>query len=367
MLKKLNKIETIKYLDRTIGNSILKLLPIKNPHFPDRIKSILVIRPGGIGDAVLLIPTIKKIEKIFPKAKIRILAEKRNAEVFSLFDCNCEVFRYDKPSEFLRILKHKRYDLVFDTEQWHILSSIIARYVGKFVIGFDTNERRKNLDVRVGYSHTRYEVDSFLDLLERYCRYAGLSVDKKWNYPFLNIKTSKLLYDVVVFTGASIEQRKWDIVKYVKLINKLNDLDLKIALIGAKNDVDFNKKIAKDCKVDDFTGKTDLKKTAKIIASSRLLFSTDSGILHIGAALGIKTVSLFGPGIEYKWAPKGKNHKTVNMYLPCSPCTRFGYTLKCPYAVRCMKEIDVDRVFKAITSLLQNTLFVALQPRRQYN
>ncbi|WP_022670400.1 glycosyltransferase family 9 protein [Hippea alviniae] len=352
MLKKLNKIEIIKSLDRTVGNLTLKFLPTKNSTFPDKIESVLIIRPGGIGDAVLLVPMIRKIEKIFSEAKIHILAEKRNVGVFDLFDCNCKIFRYDEPNEFLSMLKYKKYDLVFDTEQWHILSSVIARYVGRFVVGFDTNERRKNLDIRVGYSHTKYEVESFLDLLEEYCKHAGLNIDRRWSYPFLDIKANRLLYDIVIFTGASIKYRKWDVNRYIELINKLNELNLRIALIGAKSDVDFNKKIAKNCRVNDFTGKTSLKETAKIMAFSKLLFSTDSGVLHIGAALGVKTVSLFGPGIEYKWAPKGKNHKTINRYLPCSPCTRFGYTPRCPYWVKCMKGIDVESVLKTLISLL---------------
>ena len=343
----------LKHIDGFIGDFLNGFFPERNRRAPKSVNRVLIIRPGGMGDAVLLIPMIKKIRYLYKDVEIDILAETRNADVFYLLDFDINVYRYDKINEFLGVLR-KQYDLVFDTEQWHKMSSLVARYLGKFTVGFDANSRRKNFDVKVKYSHTEYEVESFLNLLRAYCETLEINMEFDWDYPFLNVENTDKFYDIVIFTGASVDFRKWEKKKYARLLNKLSQKGLKVAFIGSKDDVEFNKTILDMCNncADDYSGKTNLKETAKVIASSRLLFSTDSGILHIGAALGINTVSLFGPGIEYKWAPKGENHKTVNMYLPCSPCTRFGYTPKCPYDVRCMKEIDVNRVFKAITSLL---------------
>ena len=53
-------------------------------------KSILIIRPGGIGDAVLLIPAITSIQKEHPDAIIDILAERRNSDVFFALPRNKE-------------------------------------------------------------------------------------------------------------------------------------------------------------------------------------------------------------------------------------------------------------------------------------
>ncbi|OGW02152.1 MAG: hypothetical protein A2Z59_03620 [Nitrospinae bacterium RIFCSPLOWO2_02_39_17] len=84
-----------------------------------------------------------------------------------------------------------------------------------------------------------------------------------------------------------------------------------------------------------------------------LLVTGDSGIMHIACGLGTPTVSLFGPGIENKWAPKGKNHIIINKRLFCSPCTKFGYTPSCPRDAECMRLITVDEVEDAVLKLLK--------------
>ena len=99
-------------------------------------------------------------------------------------------------------------------------------------------------------------------------------------------------------------------------------------------------------------GSTTLTETAAVIARSALLLSGDSGVLHIAVGLGVPTVSLFGPGIEAKWGPKGEGDIVLNQRLPCSPCTRFGTTPSCPIGARCLSEITPEQVAGAIGRLL---------------
>jgi ADP-heptose:LPS heptosyltransferase len=342
------KTEFIKTADRLAGQCINSLLPAKKMYFNKigNIKSILFIRPGGLGDAFLLIPAIQAAKRIFKNASISVLAENRNYQAFEFVD-NINIYRYDNVKEFLKVLS-SRYDLVIDTEQWHRFSAIIARFVGKLTVGFATNDRKKNFDIAVKYHHTRYEIDSFMDLIDGLCRFLSIEYNLSYKIPFIDIE-ARGNFDVVIFTGASNKIRKWQIEKYRQLIKKLNGL--KIALIGGLADVEFNKKVAEGLRIEDFTNKLSLKETARIIRGSKILFSTDSGILHLGVGLGVKTVSIFGPGIEYKWAPRGVEHIIINKRLPCSPCTRFGYTPKCPYNGRCIKEIEVEEVYDKIMRL----------------
>jgi len=83
-----------------------------------------------------------------------------------------------------------------------------------------------------------------------------------------------------------------------------------------------------------------------------LLITGDSGVLHIAVGVGTRTVSLFGPGIEKKWAPSGDCHMVLNKGLSCSPCTRFGYTPTCRIGARCLAEITVGEVEDAVIRLL---------------
>ncbi|MCL1910429.1 MAG: hypothetical protein FWG05_05800, partial [Kiritimatiellaeota bacterium] len=45
---------------------------------------ILVIRPGGMGDAVMSIPMIRALRAVAPSRRIDIICESRNEAVFKL-------------------------------------------------------------------------------------------------------------------------------------------------------------------------------------------------------------------------------------------------------------------------------------------
>ena len=348
------KIHLLKYIDKTLGTLLTRLLT------PPRSKSlrtpgkVLIIRPGGIGDAVHLLPAIKLLRKNYPEAAIDILAEKRNGAVFFLTHDVTTVFHYDNFPELLRIFK-SRYDLVIDTEQWHHLSAVIARLVGGAVtVGYATNERKKLFTHPVNYSHADYEVDSFYNLLNP----LHLEVQANVNPPYLTVPESadqiavELLGELAskpfatLFPGASIPERRWGTHNFMGLAESLYKQGVPLVVIGGREDASDGERIAARGHGLNLAGKTSLIETAAIIDRSSLLISGDSGILHIGVGLGKPTVSLFGPGIAKKWAPRGDNHIVINKCLPCSPCTRFGYTPKCPIDAKCMSDITVDEVMQ---------------------
>jgi ADP-heptose:LPS heptosyltransferase len=66
----------------------------------------------------------------------------------------------------------------------------------------------------------------------------------------------------------------------------------------------------------------------------------------------VPTVSLFGPGIEAKWGPRGEFDLVINRKLPCSPCTRFGTTPACKEKARCLSEITPAEVVSAVMKVL---------------
>ena len=138
----------MKTLDAVIGRLAVSLAArpaIKAT--PSPISAILLIRPGGIGDAVHLIPALNAIKAAYPGAAIDILAEKRNSAIFGLSSHVRHVFHYHRPAELIRCLRTS-YDAVIDTEQWHRLSAVVARMTcAPLLIGFATNERRGCLPI----------------------------------------------------------------------------------------------------------------------------------------------------------------------------------------------------------------------------
>jgi ADP-heptose:LPS heptosyltransferase len=360
----------LKSFDSLFGRIAARLLtPPLRQSIPANIAAILIIRPGGIGDAALLAPLITALAKRYPAAVIDVVAEKRNAGVFCLIEGINTLFLYDRPAD-LRAIFRQKYDLVIDTEQWHRLSAVVSRLTGApFSIGFATNERSRLFTQTVPYSHDQYEAQSFLNLLQP----LGIEINFNPETTFLKVpgeaspeienlsgKQPETEY-VTIFPGASISERLWGTEKFRLLAARFRESGILPVVIGGKADEQAGEEIVAEGGIN-FAGRTSLAGSAYLLANSRLLVSGDSGILHIAVGVGVPTVSLFGPGIAAKWAPIGDNNVVIDGKMPCSPCTRFGYTPKCPYQVRCMVDISVEDVHMAATALLNKIKFNATIP-----
>ena len=362
-----NKI--IKPLDYSLGGLLVYLLRPKDFPGPklykNRITKILVIRPGGIGDAVLLLPFLKELKRTFSSVKIDILAEKRNMQVFSfvegIIDNN---YCYDNPGLIilLRRLKKENYDIVFDTEQWHNLSAIFSFLVGrKMRVGFDTREARSQLYTHLAhYLQEKHEKDNFLEMLKVVS--PDTFIDSlRFPFIFLSAQIRDWAKQVVphsrpiaVCLSASIKERFWGVDNFSKICNYLISKNYSIVFLGGNRERNVFRRIFKGISnpefVYDFVGKTNLNSTAALINLSKFYIGLDTGILHIAYALDVPTISLFGPGIKDKWAPPGEKHIIIDKQLSCSPCTLFGYTPVCNN-VLCMKEIKPEDVISAINKL----------------
>ena len=355
-------IRLMKILDSVIGSisvyffSTLQRVRLVN------YSSILIIRPGGIGDAALLIPAIKSIKTSFPSAEITVLCEVRNFGVFGLCSDIDHILLYDRPNQLLSAL-HNRYDLVIDTEQWHRLSAVVARLTrAPTLIGFATNQRARLFNHQIEYLQDDYEMHSFQNLLAPLNIKPALTENKFLSLPEAAVRKIPQILDsmtgkpfVTIFPGASIPERKWGAIPFRKLLELLTQFGIGGVVVGGKEEEATGDVIVSGCSGLNLAGKTSLSETAAIIEKSSLLISGDSGILHIAVGLGKPTVSLFGPGRADKWAPRGDHHTVINKQLPCSPCTTFGNTPKCPIDAQCLKEIKVDEVFNAVMMLLTST------------
>ena len=354
------KISLLKFIDRVVGGVAVRFLPAPSRRTHGDPRSILVIRPGGIGDAVHLIPLLQRLLEYFPAAHIFVLGERRNAGVFVLSPVNMTVWCYDRPFEFLRSLMG-RYDVVIDSEQWHSLSAVVARVVRAPVkIGFAGNGRQRLFTDPLPYSQETYEAELFLSLLTPLgIPYTALPSPPWLRIPYdiaseVNLLRAKIngRY-LVLFPGASIAARRWGEERFRLLARAIIEIGWQVVVVGSRDDCATAAAICRDGGGHDFSGQTSLAGTAALISGADLLVSGDSGLLHIGVALEIPTVSLFGPGIAQKWAPRGEGHIVLDLQLPCSPCTLFGTTPPCKKQLLCLSGISVDTVINAVKKQLQ--------------
>ena len=359
------KINILKKFDSIVGPfaiTLVKALFRPRKKTFENPSSFLFIRPGGIGDAVLLMPAIKELKKAYPNARIDILCEKRNHEIFKLCSEIHSIFLYDNNKGLITALKGK-YDVVIDSEQWYRLSAIVAYLTRAPIrIGFATNNRKKLFTETLNYKQDEYEIYSFFSLI------SSLATDAAFNKerPFISIpselskrikpylsKISRQTF-VAILPGASVPEKRWGTENFHKVAVKLTNAGYTIVAIGGNSDYNIGKEIT-DGMSDaiNLCGSLSLTETAALLSRAALLITGDSGIMHVAFGVGTPTLSLFGPGDENKWAPRGNIHQTLSSNIDCRPCTKFGTIPPCKQKTRCMTDLDPERVFEKAIKLLE--------------
>ena len=96
-------------------------------------------------------------------------------------------------------------------------------------------------------------------------------------------------------------------------------------------------------------GKTSLDDLIHCLRECTLLVSNDTGTMHLAAALGVPTVSIFGSTEPILTGPLGPQHTIVRHHVPCSPC----FKRECPFGhYECMTKITPMQVAQVVAKRL---------------
>jgi 3-deoxy-D-manno-octulosonic-acid transferase/heptosyltransferase-1 len=158
---------------------------------------------------------------------------------------------------------------------------------------------------------------------------------------------------IAVNCVAQWPSKLWPVASFARLGDRLVDrFDARLVFTGAASDGPTVRSVLARMRrpAGDLTGKTTLKTLAALYERVRLLVSTDTGPMHLGAAVGTPVVALFGPTAPWRTGPYGERHRVLRPPLPCSPCFR----RRCP-SLDCMRGISVEAVFDAVGRVLAET------------
>ena len=162
-----------------------------------------------------------------------------------------------------------------------------------------------------------------------------------------NIDFRKL---VAINPVARWKTKLWEKEKFAELSDWLNaQLGFHVVFTGSQSDRSIIEDIINrsDYGAINLAGKTSLKELAYLYSRCRLLISTDTGPMHIAAAMRCRVIALFGPTAPWRTGPYGKGHIVIRNPVDCSPCFR-----KNCRDMRCMRTITTDMVKKALLDII---------------
>ncbi|MBT4900111.1 MAG: glycosyltransferase family 9 protein, partial [Nitrospina sp.] len=147
--------------------------------------------------------------------------------------------------------------------------------------------------------------------------------------------------------GAGFESKQWELARFAELADRVSEeLEASILLTWGPGEELKAQQISAHMKQKNWIAPpTSILESIALYKRMALLVSCDSGPLHLVAALGIPTVSIFGPTDPTRNGAYGVNHEAVYKVLACSFC----WKKTCPLGTKeCMQQVTVDEVFQAV-------------------
>ena len=321
---------------------------------------ILVRLPNWLGDMVMSVGFIHQLQQFYPGASISVIAKKGIHDLLPYFPSFEHQFIFNKDEyKGLKGLWHFGKQIQ-KTAQFDLFFSLPDSFSSAF-IGWATGAKN-----RIGFkkemrglllTHT-YSKPQHLHRVEEYTALLELYSGKKKETPNVSLHHSfQKKQHIVVNINSEASSRRLTVTKAVEELNLLRkSTDALIYLIGAPKEKPFVdevlNKLENKGNIENVAGRTNLSQLVELLASARLLLTTDSGPAHLANALGTHTIVLFGAGNEANTAPYNSALLTAIRLgkLSCEPCVKNVCKL---YEIpQCMQQLDMDMIIsKALKQL----------------
>lgn len=300
-----------------------------------KMKNILAINFGGIGDEIFFLPTLISLKKEFPDSKITLALEPRSKSVKDLTDIIDDLFLIDvkgknKYAELFKLILKARvgkFDMVISSGGNKLISILLWLTGIKERYGYNTGTlSEKLLTKAVQLNKNQYACDMYHDLITPITNH-------KTCLPEINVKPQeKIPNSVLIHPGVSKLSVQKGMIKtidaetWAEIIDLLQEKGKRVMLVGGPDDkecIETIRSTVKNRNFEDNFGKTrSLKDLGELISKAEQFICSDSAPLHVAVALKTKTFVIFGPTDDKKLIPQSDNVVAVKAKDKCTikPC-----------------------------------------------
>ena len=315
---------------------------------------------------VLLTPALRALKRAYPESNVTLLLRPLVAELMEThpYVDTCIVDtknrgRYRSLRELTRRIRRTAFDVavvLHPTSFRNALVPFLARVpmrVGTNVNGRGmllTASRKDDTSVHEVHRYLRVlqllDIDTNLDSLE----FWHTDTERRIIQDLLDAEnvssTDKL---IALNLGTTWRTKRWDIVNFAAVIEQIAHLapDVRIVLTGSSNELALVEALPTSLPIINLVGKTSILQLGALLERCEVCLTCDSGPMHIAAAVGTPTVSLFGPTDPVRHKPYGTGHTIIEKPIECRPCyKRTCQRQDTPHL--CMKEISIGEVVNAL-------------------
>jgi len=344
-------------------------------------RSILIIKLSAIGDVVQTFPMVEALRDRYPQAQIDWLVEEGSSDLLMGHPALNRVIVSRRKSWLKRLflkgefwatlkevkqlvsdLRDTKYDWVIDNHGLFKSGLFVFLSRGVRKIGFKlsagiadegnylfTHERYKPLSIE------RHALERYLDLIYQ----MGVPTGKptlRYAVSPESLKIAERLITengflshplVIIHPMARWSSKQWPIKNFIMLSDALIQKGASVILTGSPEDKDILHEIQDSThnpqKVLNLSGRTNLKDLAGLFSLADLVLTTDTGPMHLAAAVKAPLIALFGPTAPWRTGPYGNDPLVLRKELACSPC----FKRNCP-TMECMNSLTMEEVLEAV-------------------
>jgi lipopolysaccharide heptosyltransferase I len=348
------------------------------------IMNILIVKTSAIGDVTHTLPALNVLRKHYPEAQITWLVEEAAADIIKGHRALDRVLvsrrkywaremrggggRFIRAGRevlaFIRALRDTRYDLLLDFQG--LLKSGVLVWLA-------------DADRKVGYGRGMEHAEcSYLFLNEKI---PPVTMDthaltrEMALLKAIGVEADEIVFDLpitaadraqvdAILAGHGIDRHQpliainpqatwptklWFSARFSEVADRLVERGWAVVFTGSPADRPEIDRIIGGMKgkAANLAGETTLMGLAALYQAARVVISTDTGPMHIAAAVGTPLVAIFGSTAPWRTGPWGKEHVILRGAMPCSPCLK----KICPKNSECMREISVEMVVAAVTEI----------------
>ena len=330
--------------------------------------NIGIYAPNWIGDAVLSLAFVNRCRIDFPQAHITIIAKTWVAAVFEHYPAVDEIIAL--PGSQLRgFAATTRTGLQFretGLDQIYLLSdSLRSAYVAwlarsKQRTGFRGQFRAPFLTASIR------PPKAIMHRSDRYLLLTGSSAHRKSASPGISLTDQERAWasdqlaglgmtrPLAVFASSSAESRRVPVEKWMGFLRPFQAEGRELLFIGSSRERSLSELLIENLGAPapiTVCGDYGLRQSIALISQCDGAVAADSGLGHIAANLGLKTISLFGAGDPQITRPIGPRARVVFQSVHCSPCQK-NVCHNRDEPLLCLSAISGAAVWEAYHALL---------------
>ncbi|HVM46436.1 MAG TPA: glycosyltransferase family 9 protein [Candidatus Acidoferrum sp.] len=332
-------------------------------------QKVLVVDLGFLGDTVHLVPSLWELKRHYPGCALHVLTSTVGAEALRLAPCLDRAWGIELYPEkrtlgeqwqVLRALRRERFDVAYNFSGADRTILMTALTGARWKVGHEAGRRhwwnrwlipnwvpRQSSELPVCEQRRAVLAACGFELAP--ARFDLRLPDEATAWAAANVPEGALHFSV----SASTFRKEWPLGHWVELTRRLlrDDPQVRIMATGSAGErerarlQELTTAVANPG-LQTFTGLS-VARLGALLGRCAQHVGGDSGVLHLAAALGVPTVSIFRdyPGL-HEWLPRGPQHR--HLTAPCACPEELRDSCRARLTAECLERLTPE----AVVSLL---------------